>query len=59
MAELIRKRIARLKARKQELVGSIRELRANPGRNAGHKVAMLEAQVERVDAKIKELKGVK
>lgn len=59
MAELITKRVARLKTRKQELVGKIRELGANQGRNAGHKVAMLETQVERVSAKIKELKGVK
>lgn len=57
MRELILKRVARLKTRKQELLDQIKALRANPGRNVEHKVEMLNAQVERVEAKIKELRG--
>ena len=57
MREAISKRVARLKTRKQELLGQVKALRANLGRNVEHKVEMLNAQVERVNAKIKELRG--
>lgn len=57
MREAISKRVARLKTRKQELLGQIKALRASAVRNVEHKVEMLNTQVERVNAKIKELRG--
>ena len=57
MREAISKRVARLKTRKQELRGQIKALWASTVRNAQHKVEMLNTQVERVNAKIKELRG--
>lgn len=57
MQEARQERISRLKGRKAELLGRMRELRASTVRNAGHKVEMLKAQGERVNAKIKELRG--
>lgn len=57
MKETTKDRISRLSARKAELLGQIKALRASTVRNVEHKVEMLEAQLARVEAKIKELRG--
>lgn len=59
MKELTKDRISRLKARKPELLGQIKELRANPVRNAGHKIDRLNDQALRIGERIIKLKGVK
>jgi chromosome segregation ATPase len=61
MPETRQQRVNRLKGRRAELRGSIRELRDNPVRNVEHKIAGLDAQVEAIDRTLKKFKrkGVK
>lgn len=59
MRETQQERINRLKGRKGELVGQVKALWANPGRNVEHKVEMLNQQVLRLGARIIKLKGDK
>jgi hypothetical protein len=58
VSERVQSRITRLQARKQELLGQIRQLRDTPDvRNLEHKVIRLNDWVLMIDSKIVELKG--
>ena len=57
MIEQRKMRISRLNARKAELLGDMKALRANSARNAEHKINMLNEQVMRIGERIIKLKG--
>lgn len=57
MKEQPEDRIKRLKARKAELLGKMKELRAAGVRNVEHKVEMLNEQWLRIGERIIKLRG--